>query len=185
MSFHSYNDVSLRDFVRALLEEKPRAHPEKVTYHDNLPAPPRWLAELPARRAGGRTKRVPAVAPQKRARRGGTVRVAEMLLVLNHFLAGRNDYVVVAESGDMLFAGIDVRVAGKASYFAQGFYASMGFGVPGALGVEIGLGKRPILLCGDGAFQMTGPEIAHARKLGCARSCCWPTTAGGASSARW
>jgi indolepyruvate decarboxylase len=73
---------------------------------------------------------------------------------------------VVAEAGDMLFAGIDVRVAGKASYFAQGFYASMGFGVPGALGIELGIGKRPILLCGDGAFQMTGAEISHAPALG-------------------
>ena len=165
VSFHSYNDVGLRDFVRALLDAKPRAHREQVTYHDNLPAPPRWLAELPARGAGRRTKPAPA-AKQPGTRRGGTVRVAEMLLVLNHFLAGRHDFVVVAEAGDMLFAGIDVRVAGKASYFAQGFYASMGFGVPGSLGIELGLGKRPILLCGDGAFQMTGPEIAHARQLG-------------------
>lgn len=168
VSFHSYNDVGLRDFVRALLDEKPRAHREKVAYHDNLPAPPRWLAELPARGAGGRRKKAPTVAAPRvpDARRGGTVRVAEMLLVLNHFLEGRKDFVVVAEAGDMLFAGIDVRVAGKASYFAQGFYASMGFGVPGALGIELGIGKRPILLCGDGAFQMTGAEVSHAPALG-------------------
>jgi indolepyruvate decarboxylase len=165
VSFHSYTDVALRDFVRALLDEKPRAHREKVAYHDNLPAPPRWLAALPSRSA--RRKTVPRSAkPAAMRGNGGTVRVAEMLHVLNHFLAGRRDYVVVAESGDMLFAGIDVRVAGKAAYFAQGFYASMGFGVPGAFGVELGLGKRPILLSGDGAFQMTGPEIAQARRHG-------------------
>ncbi|MBY0278485.1 thiamine pyrophosphate-binding protein [Candidatus Binatia bacterium] len=165
VSFHSYTDVALKDFVRALLEQKPRAHREKVAYHDNLPAAPRWLAQLSAgdRR---RTRAAAAVRPARRAARGGTVRVAEMLQVLNHFLDGRRDFVVVAESGDMLFAGIDVRVAGRAAYFAQGFYASMGFGVPGALGVELGLGKRPILLSGDGAFQMTGAEIAQARRYG-------------------
>jgi indolepyruvate decarboxylase len=163
VSFHSYTDVALRAFVRALLEQQPRPHREKVTYHDNLPAPPRWLAELPAR-----TRRAAAkpARPTRSAAPNGTVRVAEMLQVLNHFLAGRRDFVVVAESGDMLFAGMDVRVAGKAAYFAQGFYASMGFGVPGAIGVELGLGKRPILLSGDGAFQMTGPEIAQARRHG-------------------
>jgi len=171
VSFHSYTDVGLRDFVRALLDEKPRPHRETVVYHDNLPSPPRWLAELPAGnggRAHGKSVRVPPAvrAAGSARRRGGTVRVAEVLLVLNHFLEGRRDFVVVAESGDMLFAGIDVRVAGRAAYFAQGFYASMGFGVPGALGVELGLGKRPILLCGDGAFQMTGPEIAQAPRNG-------------------
>jgi len=171
VSFHSYNDVGLRDFVRALLDEKPRAHREKVAYHDNLPAPPRWLAELPASNGGARSRAKARrghapTPPALRGKRGGTVKVAEALLVLNRFLEGRKDFVVVAEAGDMLFAGIDVRVAGKAAYFAQGFYASMGFGVPGAMGIELGLGKRPILLCGDGAFQMTGPEIAHARRHG-------------------
>lgn len=173
VSFHSYTDVGLRDFVRALRDEKLKPHREKVVYHDNLPAPPQWLAELPTsgarrRKTNGSTaaEASSAAASRKTKREGGTVRVAEMLLVLNRFLERRRDFVVVAEAGDMLFAGIDVRVAGKAAYFAQGFYASMGFGVPGAMGIEMGLGKRPILLCGDGAFQMTGPEIAHARRNG-------------------
>lgn len=168
VSFHSYNDVALKDFVRALLEEELRPHREKVEYHDNLPPPPAWLASLPAGNGASgsaHARFAKSAAPSARAR-GGTMRVAEMLLVLNHFLERRKSYVVVAEAGDMLFAGIDVRVAGRAAYFAQGFYASMGFGVPGAMGIEMGTGKRPILLCGDGAFQMTGPEIAHAPRYG-------------------
>jgi indolepyruvate decarboxylase len=38
----------------------------------------------------------------------------------------------------------------------------MGFGVPGALGAQIGTGLRPMILTGDGGSQMTGVEIAHA-----------------------
>ena len=38
--------------------------------------------------------------------------------------------------------------------------------VPAALGAQIGTGTRPLVLCGDGAFQMTGPEIAHAPRHG-------------------
>ncbi len=64
-----------------------------------------------------------------------------MLREVNRFLAGKRGYVVVAESGDMLFAGLDVRVGRGGGYFAQGYYASMGFGVPGALGCEIGTGQ--------------------------------------------
>jgi indolepyruvate decarboxylase len=57
-------------------------------------------------------------------------------------------------------------VSANASGNLQGYYASMGFGVPAALGAEIGTGARSLLLSGDGAFQMTGPEISHAPKLG-------------------
>src|SRR3989337_2688603 len=49
---------------------------------------------------------------------------------------------------------------------ARGYYAWMGFAVPGALGAQIGTGLRPLVLCGDGAFQMTGCEIAHAPRYG-------------------
>ncbi len=42
----------------------------------------------------------------------------------------------------------------------------MGFAVPAALGAQIGSGLRPIVLSGDGAFQMTGPEISHAPNFG-------------------
>jgi thiamine pyrophosphate-dependent acetolactate synthase large subunit-like protein len=38
---------------------------------------------------------------------------------------------------------------------------------PGALGAQISTGLRPLILTGDGAFQMTGVEIIHAPRHGC------------------
>jgi TPP-dependent 2-oxoacid decarboxylase len=140
VSFHTYTEVGIRDFVRALERERLRRHHERVVYADNL------------RPRTGRPERA--------------VTVADMLVEVNRFLAGKRGYSVIAESGDMLFAGLDVRVARGGGYLAQGYYASMGFGVPGALGSEIGTGLRPLVLCGDGAFQMTGPEIAQAPRYG-------------------
>ena len=140
VSFHSYNQVTLRDFLQALLEQPLKRHRERVRYADNLPAPPRAL--------------------------GRTIKVTDLLLEVNRFLRGRRDLVVVAEAGDALFAGLDVRVEGRAAYLAQAYYASMGFGVPGAIGAQIGTGKRTLVLCGDGAFQMTGSEIAQAPRHG-------------------
>jgi indolepyruvate decarboxylase len=139
-SFHTYTDVGIRDFVRVLRREKLRKHHERVRYADNLPG---------------------KLHPPRHA-----VTVADMLRELNRFLAGKRGFSVIAESGDMLFAGLDVRVERGGGYLAQGYYASMGFGVPGALGAEIGTRQRPIVLCGDGAFQMTGPEIAQAPRYG-------------------
>jgi indolepyruvate decarboxylase len=140
VSQHTYTDVHIRDFVRGLLRAPLRRRRERVRYYDNLPAPP----------AAG-------------ARR---LRVSDALHEVNRFLRGRRGYMVVAESGDMLFAGLDVRVERGGGYLAQGYYASMGFGVPGALGAQIGTGARPLVLSGDGAFQMTGPEIAQAPRYG-------------------
>lgn len=90
----------------------------------------------------------------------------DLLVEVNEFLAGNESYHVFAESGDMLFGGLELRLRSGGLYFAQGDYASMGFAVPAALGAQIGTGVRPLVVCGDGAFQMTGPEISHAPRHG-------------------
>jgi TPP-dependent 2-oxoacid decarboxylase len=140
VSYHTYTDVHVRDFVRGLLRAPLRRRRERVRYYDNLPAQAPGLAR--------------------------SLRVTDVLHEVNRFLRGRRGWLVVAESGDMLFAGLDVRVERGGGYLAQGYYASMGFGVPGALGAQLGCGARPLVLCGDGAFQMTGPEIAQAPRHG-------------------
>ncbi len=142
VSFHQYTDVTLRDFVRGLVKERLPRFKAKVAYHDNL-----------KRRASG------ARAPSK-------LSINDLLVSVNEFLADHPDYDVFAESGDMLFGGLEVRVPKGGLYFAQGYYASMGFAVPAAMGTQIGTGRRPLVLSGDGAFQMTGPEISHAPKHG-------------------
>jgi TPP-dependent 2-oxoacid decarboxylase len=140
VSFHTYRDVRIRDFVRHLRRARLRRHRERVRYHDNLPRAATRLDE--------------------------PLEVVGLLREVNRFVREHPRHLVVAESGDMLFAGLDVRVGRQGGYLAQGFYASMGFGVPGALGAQIGSGVRPLVLAGDGAFQMTGPEIAHAPRYG-------------------
>ena len=140
VKYHTYTEVGVRDFTRALRRQKLKTHYEKIQYADNLsPETSHSVHHL---------------------------RVADILRTVNAFLACHKKYLVVAESGDMLFGGLDIRVPHDGTYLAQGFYASMGFAVPAALGAQIGSGLRPIVLCGDGAFQMTGPEISHAPKFG-------------------
>ncbi|OLE45597.1 MAG: hypothetical protein AUI36_22570, partial [Cyanobacteria bacterium 13_1_40CM_2_61_4] len=136
VSFHTYTDVTLGDFVRGLMRAELKRHRERVTYSDNLTKP---QVDLDRR-----------------------IRVADVLREINQFLAQHKKFMVVAESGDSLFGGIDVKVGDDGLYLAQGFYASMGFAVPGALGGQIGTALRPLVLTGDGGFQMTGAEIAHA-----------------------
>jgi len=139
VSFHTYTDVNIRDFVRELIKADFKRHRETVAYVDNLPS--------------------------RRGAADGKLRVAELLIEVNDFLEKRRDFMVVAESGDSLFAGLEIR-APDGMYLAQGYYASMGFAVPGSLGAQMGCGRRPLVICGDGGFQMTGPEIAQAPRYG-------------------
>jgi indolepyruvate decarboxylase len=144
VSFHQYTDVALREFVSRLAKRPLPGFREKIVYCDNLT----------------RTRAGPG------ARAGAALTVNDLLIEVNGFLAAKDVYHVFAESGDMLFGGLELRVPSGGLYFAQGYYASMGFAVPASMGAQIGTGVRPLVLCGDGAFQMTGPEISHAPQRG-------------------
>jgi len=71
---------------------------------------------------------------------------------------------LVTDTGDCLFAAVEIR---SNDCVAPAYYATMGFAIPAALGLQVSSGRRPLVLVGDGAFQMTGSEIAHATPLGC------------------
>jgi len=144
ISFHTYTDVTLKDFVARLAAERLPRSREPVRYFDNL-------------------KRTPL---PKIGRREQPLSINDLLVEVNDFLAEQSGYDVFAESGDMLFGGLEVRQRHGGLYFAQGYYASMGFAVPAALGAQIGTGRRPLVLCGDGGFQMTGAEISYAPMRG-------------------
>jgi len=75
------------------------------------------------------------------------------------------EFIAVCDVGDCMFASIDLRVHEQSEFLSSGFYTTMGFAVPAALGAQIARpDKRALILVGDGAFQMTGTELAtHAR----------------------
>jgi len=73
------------------------------------------------------------------------------------------DHLIVCDVGDCLFAAIGLHIPQETGLLAPANYTSMGFGVPGAIGAELALPeKRPVVLVGDGAFRMTGNELATA-----------------------
>jgi indolepyruvate decarboxylase len=87
------------------------------------------------------------------------ITVADVIAVLNDFIDAHPDVPLVADTGDALFAAVDIR---SNQCVAPAYYATMGFAVPAAIGLEVSSRRRPLVLVGDGAFQMTGPEVAHA-----------------------
>jgi indolepyruvate decarboxylase len=69
---------------------------------------------------------------------------------------------MTADIGDCLFTAMEIEHTALA---APGYYAGMGFGVPAGIGVAA-TGLRPLILVGDGAFQMTGWELGNCRRYG-------------------
>jgi TPP-dependent 2-oxoacid decarboxylase len=72
-----------------------------------------------------------------------------------------NNTIVIADVGDSLFGALDLTIHGQTDFLSPAYYLSMGFAVPAAMGAQLANPKlRPIVIVGDGAFQMTGMEVS-------------------------
>ena len=119
------------------------------------------LARIPARAAPA-----PGVAiayPRGLVADDASLRPADIACAINDLMAARGRMPIATDVGDCLFTAMDID---HTSLVAPGYYASMGFGVPAGLGVQAASGERPLILVGDGAFQMTGWELGNCRKYG-------------------
>ena len=133
--YHHYRDVRLDDFLRALMARglKPA----------RTPVPPR------PEPAGGPWVAVPdepVTSARLFARLDGVLSEATM---------------VIADIGDSLFGSADLKMSRRTEFISPAYYTSMGFAVPAAVGAgKAAPGVRPLVIVGDGAFQMTGMELS-------------------------
>ncbi len=87
----------------------------------------------------------------------------DIATAVNDLMRDHGTMPIASDMGDCLFTAMDIAHHALA---APGYYAGMGFGVPGGLGVQVATGERPLILVGDGAFQMTGWELGNSRRYG-------------------
>ena len=91
------------------------------------------------------------------------ITVNGLFTILNHFITADN--MVIADVGDALFGGLDLFIHKGTEFISPAFYLSMGFAIPASLGAQLSNPNiRPIVLVGDGAFQMTGMELSTIAK---------------------
>ena len=75
--------------------------------------------------------------------------------------------MVVVDVGDALFGATDLFIRHRTEFLGPAYYASMGFAVPASIGAQLANPKlRPLVLVGDGAFQMTGMELSTSVRYG-------------------
>jgi indolepyruvate decarboxylase len=71
-----------------------------------------------------------------------------------------NRHIILSDIGESLFGMIDKPMR-QGRFLSLAYYTSMSFSIPGALGVKFAKpGIRPVILVGDGAFQMSGSEFS-------------------------
>ncbi len=94
-----------------------------------------------------------------RLRPDDPITIRQLIRRLNESLDATT--VVIADVGDALFAASELEIHRQTEFLSPAYYASMGFALPAALGVNVARPDlRPVVLVGDGAFQMTGMELS-------------------------
>jgi len=88
---------------------------------------------------------------------------SDVATAINDLFDRHGPMPMTSDVGDCLFAAMEIENTALA---APAYYAGMGFGVPAGIGVAAATGRRPLVLVGDGAFQMTGWELGNCRRYG-------------------
>jgi TPP-dependent 2-oxoacid decarboxylase len=137
--YHTFEDVRFKDFMRGLI-----------------------AADL--RRRDSNTHPHPEEEPEFRVEPRAKLTVKRLFQRLDTFLS--DETIVVVDVGDSLFGAADLFIHRRTEFLGPPYYASMGFAVPAAIGAQLANPSlRPLVIVGDGAFQMTGLEIATALRL--------------------
>ena len=121
------------------------------------------LARVPAR-AGGTPKAAAAAPAAAFTPDDSPITPHDIAAAVNALFTRHGPMPLASDMGDCLFTAMDIE---HTTLVAPGYYATMGYGVPAGLGLQVATGQRPIVLVGDGAFQMTGWELGNAARFGC------------------
>jgi indolepyruvate decarboxylase len=138
--YHTYEGLNMEDFMQGLLKADIRRREDIDIPHLPSPGSPHPVAE-------------------------NQISVQYLFQRLNAFLD--DNTVVIADPGDAMFAAIDMTIHSEARFLSPAYYTSLCFAVPASLGVQMAKPElRPLVLVGDGAFQMSGMELATVARFG-------------------
>jgi len=140
---HHYENVQLDDFIRGLIQRNPKVN--------QTPVPKRFNPFEGVEMGPGDS---PTTSAKVFAR-------------LNRLLTQTSGTTVIADIGDSLFGSIDLQMDRQTEFLSPAYYASMGFGLPAAVGAGMANpSSRILVILGDGAFQMTGMELSTIARHG-------------------
>ena len=136
---HVYHDVPLKLLMEELLRNRVEKH------KNHLPAKQEFAFNRSCKLTGA------------------SITTREIIDAINWFFGKYGKMPIVSDTGDCLFTTLSIDAP---MVMASAYYCTMGFGAPAAIGYSLTTGCRPLVLIGDGAFQMTGQEICHCPRYG-------------------
>lgn len=133
---HFYQQIQLEDFIKGLI---------------SVLQPREYMSSHPAEAYQLRNQFVPVISC--------TLTAPRLYECVNYYL--NDQMVLLAEPGDAFCAAPEFHIEEADNFIVQSYYCSIGYCTPAALGVSLACpGKRPFVLTGDGAFQMTAQEVS-------------------------
>ncbi|HMD88723.1 MAG TPA: thiamine pyrophosphate-binding protein, partial [Anaerolineaceae bacterium] len=138
IAHHTYETVTAQDFLQGLLEQE--IHPCVFDWKKPVLLSDSYISKT-----------------------GAKITVQRVFQQINAFLDC--NMVVISDVGDALYGAMDLVTCRSAQFLATAYYASLGFAVPASIGAQMSnRDLRPLVLVGDGAFQMTGIELSTAAR---------------------
>jgi TPP-dependent 2-oxoacid decarboxylase len=138
IKYHNFENVLLQDFLTSLIDA-PLERKDFVLV--------------------GKQRNVKSNNKHFSAARNQKITVKRLFERVNFSIT--DNAIVIADVGDSLFGALDLTIHGQTDFLSPAYYCSMGFAVPAAIGAQLASPTlRPIVIVGDGAFQMTGMEIS-------------------------
>jgi indolepyruvate decarboxylase len=136
---YTYRGILLEDFLEALCQEE-------LTF---VPRPlPQWCDPMYA-----------PWEPQVDA----PITIRRLFQKINSVLDDHT--MVLADTGDSMFAAMDLKTHKQTGFLCPAFYTTMGFSVPASIGVQCAdPSVRPLVLVGDGAFQMSATDLGTSAR---------------------
>jgi indolepyruvate decarboxylase len=132
---HYFKDIDVREFIDRLADEL------KSDSKDNLFIPKQ------------------KTLPEYKVQQNAPLKTQRFFERLNGFIT--EDNLVVCDVGDCLFGSATMKLPKNSHYLGPAYYTSMGYGIPATIGVLTKKPElRPVVIVGDGAFQMTGFEVS-------------------------
>jgi indolepyruvate decarboxylase len=137
IGYHTYAKLPLAAVVNRMLER--------------VPGPDKTFSVTPQHFPTGLPPDAQSITP------------TDIATAVNDLMAEHGKMPMASDMGDCLFTAMEIS---HTALVAPGYYATMGFGVPAGLGLQAATGERPLILVGDGAFQMTGWELGNCKRYG-------------------
>jgi TPP-dependent 2-oxoacid decarboxylase len=152
--YHHYDSIDIRDFFDALIDANITMKEYNINNNNSSSS-----SSATANNTNAPLTITSTTVP--RSIHGKRITVKYVFEYLNSCLT--DDMIVLADVGDSLFAGADLIIHGNTKFLSPAYYASLGFAVPASIGAQLAdRTLRPLVIVGDGAFQMTGMELSTA-----------------------